>query len=256
MALLLRAASRNGVCWRIGNQSGNQSATEALRMKPYIVVHMMSSVDGRSLTDCWNLDYASDLYEDIAATFKADGWICGRVTMQEISHGTDYPKGLANGPVPRIDHFAERNAEQYAISIDPHGRVAWKSNTALKSHVIEVLTEEVSDDYLSYLQSIGVSYVFGGKSDIDLDKVVQTLALELDVKRLIVEGGSHVSGAFVNAGLVDEVSVLIIPLVDGRSEHPSSFEVAMEQWQAPAYLKLTSVERKEPGAVWLRYAKL
>jgi riboflavin biosynthesis pyrimidine reductase len=224
-------------------------------MKPYIVAHMMSSVDGRSLTDGWNLDLATDLYEDSAATFEADGWICGRVTMQEISHGTDYPKGLAKGPVPRIDHFVDRKADQYAISIDPQGRVAWKSNTALKSHVIEVLTEEVADDYLAYLQSIGVSYLFGGKSEIDLDTVVQKLALELGVKRLIVEGGSHVSGAFVNAGLVDEVSVLIIPLVDGRSKHPSSFEVAMEKWQAPAYLKLTSVEKMDDDAVWLRYRK-
>jgi riboflavin biosynthesis pyrimidine reductase len=64
-----------------------------------------------------------------------------------------------------------------------------------------------------------------------------------------------VSGAFVNAGLVDEVSVLILPLVDGRSEHPSSFEVAMEKWQAPAYLKLTSVEKKDHDSVWLRYTK-
>jgi riboflavin biosynthesis pyrimidine reductase len=224
-------------------------------MKPYIVVHMMSSLDGRSLTDGWHLDFASDLYEDTAATFEADGWICGRVTMQEISHGTDYPKGLAKAPVPRTDHFVERKASQYAISIDPQGRVAWKSSTALKSHVIEVLTEQVADDYLAYLQSIGVSYVFGGKSDIDLGKVVQTLAQELGVKRLIVEGGSHVSGAFVNAGLVDEVSVLILPLVDGRSAHPSSFEVPMEQWRAPAYLKLTSVEKAGRDSVWLRYTK-
>jgi riboflavin biosynthesis pyrimidine reductase len=224
-------------------------------MNPYIVAHMMSSLDGRSLTDGWRLDYASDLYEDTAATFEADGWICGRVTMQEISHGTDYPKGLAKGAVPRTDHFAERNADQYAISIDPQGRVAWKSNTALKSHVIEVLTEQVADDFLAYLQSIGVSYVFGGKSEIDLGHVVRTLARELGVKKLIVEGGSHVSGAFVNAGLVDEVSVLILPLVDGRSEHPSSFEVAMEKWHAPAYLKLASVEQKEHGALWLRYMK-
>ena len=64
-------------------------------MKPYIVAHMMSSLDGRSLTDGWHLDFASDLYETTAASFEADGWICGRVTMQEISHGTDYPKGLA-----------------------------------------------------------------------------------------------------------------------------------------------------------------
>ncbi|RAS34343.1 dihydrofolate reductase family protein [Paraburkholderia bryophila] len=224
-------------------------------MKPYIVAHMMSSLDGRSLTDGWHLDFASDLYEDTAATFEADGWICGRVTMQEISHGDDYPKGLAKGTVPRTDHIVERNAAQYAISIDPQGRVAWKSNTALKSHVVEVLTSQVSDDYLAYLQSIGVSYVFGGEHEIDLGKVVQTLAHELGVKKLIVEGGSHVSGAFVNAGLVDEVSVLILPLVDGRSEHPSSFEVAMDKWQAPAYLTLTSVEKTQHDAVWLRYTK-
>ncbi|MFM0198302.1 dihydrofolate reductase family protein [Paraburkholderia fungorum] len=224
-------------------------------MKPFIVVHMMSSLDGRSLTDGWHLDFASDLYENTAATFKADGWICGRVTMQEISHGTDYPKGLAKGAVPRTDRIVERNAEQYAISIDPQGRVAWKSNTALKSHIVEVLTEQVADDYLAYLQSIGVSYVFGGQSEIDLGKVVQTLGRELGVKKLIVEGGSHVSGAFVNAGLADEVSVLILPLVDGRSEHPSSFEVAMDKWQAPAYLKLESVEKVEHDALWLRYTK-
>ncbi|NKJ49194.1 pyrimidine reductase [Burkholderia sp. SG-MS1] len=224
-------------------------------MKPYIVAHMMSSLDGRSLTDGWHLDFASDLYETTAASFEADGWICGRVTMQEISHGADYPTGLAKSALPRTDHFVERNAAQYAISIDSQGRVAWKSNTALKSHVIEVLTEEVADDYLAYLQSIGVSYVFGGKRGIDLDQVMQTLARELGVKKLIVEGGSHVSGAFVNAGLVDEVSVLILPLVDGRSEHPASFEVPMDKWRAPAYLKLTSVEKAQHDAVWLRYTK-
>jgi riboflavin biosynthesis pyrimidine reductase len=222
-------------------------------MKPYIVVHMMSSLDGRSLTDGWNLKFAFDLYESTAGSFEADGWICGRVTMQEVSHGTDYPKGLAKSSVPRVDHFVERNADQYAISIDPKGRVAWKSNTALKSHVIEVLTEGVDDDYLAYLQSIGVSYMFGGKLEIDLDKVLQTLSRELGVKKLIVEGGSVVSGAFVNARLVDEVSVLILPLVDGRSEHPSSFEVAMEKWQAPSYLKLISVEKAQHDAIWLRY---
>jgi riboflavin biosynthesis pyrimidine reductase len=208
-----------------------------------------------AMTDGWNLKFASDLYETTAATFNADGWICGRVTMQEIAHGSDFPKGLAKTAIARTDHIVKRDADQYAISIDSQGRVGWKSNTALKSHIIEVLSEQVSDDYLAHLQSIDVSYVFGGKTEIDLARVIDTLARELGVKKLIVEGGSHVSGAFVNAGLVDEVSVLILPLVDGRSEHPSSFEVAMEKWQAPAYLKLTSVQKVEHDAVWLRYTK-
>jgi riboflavin biosynthesis pyrimidine reductase len=221
----------------------------------YIVCHMMSSVDGRSLTDNWNLKFASPCYEDTAATFKADAWACGRVTMQEISHGTDYPRGLARAPIPRTDHFVKRDASQYAVSIDPKGKVAWKSDTALESHIVEVLAENVDDDYLAYLQSIGVSYLFAGKDDIDLEQVVAKLERELKINMLIVEGGGHVSGAFVNAGLADEVSVLIIPLVDGREAHTSSFEVPMNQWSKPAYLKLDSVETLNNDVVWIRYSR-
>ncbi|WP_250454839.1 dihydrofolate reductase family protein [Caballeronia sp. ATUFL_M2_KS44] len=223
----------------------------------HIICHMMSSVDGRSLTDGWHLSFASPCYEETAARFKADAWVCGRVTMQEISHGKDrdYPRGLAKNPIPRTDYFATRDASQYAISIDPKGRVAWKSSTALDSHIVEVLAETVEDDYLAYLQSIGASYLFGGKDDIDLKRVVDTLERELKIKTLIVEGGSHVSGAFVNAQLADEVSVLLIPLVDGRETHPSSFEIGMEKWQQPTYLKLDSVEKLENDVVWVRYTR-
>jgi riboflavin biosynthesis pyrimidine reductase len=175
--------------------------------------------------------------------------------MQEIAHGDDYPKGLAAAPIPRTHHFAQRNAARYAIAIDPHGKVAWKSNQALDSHVVAVVTEAVSDDYLAYLQSIDVSYVFGGKTDIDLAQVITILADELGTKRLIVEGGPHVSGSFVNAGLVDEISVLILPLIDGRGEHPASFEVNKEAWTKPTYLTLASADIQKDGGVWLRYRK-
>ncbi|WP_244850394.1 dihydrofolate reductase family protein [Caballeronia sp. SL2Y3] len=223
----------------------------------YIVCHMMSSVDGRSLTDGWHLDFASPCYEETAASFDADAWVCGRVTMQEISHAKDreYPRGLAKSPLPRTDHFAKRDASQYAVSIDPKGRVGWKTDTALDSHIVEVLAESVEDDYLAHLQSIGASYVFGGKDGIDLHRVVETLGRELKIDKLIVEGGGHVSGAFVNAQLADEVSVLLMPLVDGRDAHPSSFEVAMDKWQKPSYLKLESVEKLDNDVVWVRYTR-
>ncbi|WP_175945467.1 dihydrofolate reductase family protein [Caballeronia sp. BCC1704] len=223
----------------------------------YIVCHMMSSLDGRSLTDGWHLDFARPCYEETAASFNANAWVCGRVTMQEISHAKDreYPRGLAKSALPRTDHFAKRDASQYAVSIDPKGRVGWKTNTALDSHIVEVLAESVEDDYLAYLQSIGASFLFGGKDDIDLHRVVETLGRELKIEKLIVEGGGHVSGAFVNAQLADEVSVLLMPLVDGREAHPSSFEVAMDKWQKPAYLKLESVEKLDNDVVWVRYKR-
>lgn len=227
-------------------------------MQPYVICHMMSSLDGHALTDGWDRAFkkqAGDLYEKLAQTFKFDAWICGRVTMQEIAHDDGYPKGLAKAPIARTHHIVEPNAESYAVSIDPQGKVGWKSNQALGSHVVEVLTEGVSDDYLAYLQSINVSYIFAGKNEIDLQQVVDILGQELGCKRLIVEGGPHVSGSFVNAGLVDEVSVLILPLVDGRGEHPASFEVTPGAWKQPAHLTLSSAEVQDGGAVWLRYTR-
>ena len=226
-------------------------------MKPYVICHMMSSLDGHALTDGWARPFKTntgDLYGKLAKKFEFDGWICGRVTMQEIAHGKDYQKGLAKTPVPRIHHFAKRDADRYAISIDPQGKVAWTSNEALDSHVVSVVTEAVSDDYLAYLKSIDVSYIFGGKTEIDLVQVIAILAAELGTKRLIVEGGPTVSGSFLNAGLVDEVSVLILPLIDGRKEHPASFEIAEETWKKPTYLTLSSAEIQEGGSVWLRYS--
>lgn len=229
-----------------------------MQAKPYIICHMMSSIDGHALTDGWDRPFkkaAGELYEKLAATFAFDAWICGRTTMEEIAHGEGYPKGLAKAPMPRTPYFARRDAATYAVAIDGHGKVAWKSNEALGSHVVAVLTEAVSDDYLAYLQSIEVSYFFGGKTDIDLALVVQTLADELGTARLIVEGGPHVSGSFVDAGLVDEVSVLILPLVDGRGDHPASFEVVKERWTQPHYLTLASADVQDGGGVWLRYKR-
>jgi riboflavin biosynthesis pyrimidine reductase len=227
-------------------------------MKPYVICHMMSSIDGHALTDGWERPFmksAGALYETLAKQFKFEAWICGRVTMQEIAHGDGYPAGLATAPIPRTHHFADKNAACYAVAIDPHGKVEWKSNQALASHVVAVVTEGVADDYLAYLQSIDVSYIFGGTTEIDLAKVVAILADELGTERLIVEGGPHVSGSFVNAGLVDEVSVIILPLIDGRGDHPASFEVTRAAWKNPTYLSLASAQVQEGGSVWLRYTR-
>ncbi len=227
-------------------------------MKPYVICHMMSSIDGHALTDGWDRTFkkhADGMYERLAQQFDFDAWICGRVTMQEIAGGEDYPKGLAKAPIPRTHHFADRAAKTYAVAIDRDGKVAWKSSQALGSHVIAVVAESVADDYLAYLQSIGVSYLFGGKTDIDLARVIAILSDDLGRKRLIVEGGPHVSGSFVAAGLVDEVSVLILPLIDGRGTHPASFEVKEEAWCQPVYLDLASAEMLEGGGVWLRYRR-
>jgi riboflavin biosynthesis pyrimidine reductase len=100
-----------------------------------------------------------------------------------------------------------------------------------------------------------VSYIFAGKHDVDLRLALEILNRELGIKRVLVEGGGA-NGAFLRAGLIDEISLVICPAVDGAKGAPSVFDSSEEDAGTPAPVRsmaLKTSEVVEGGAVWLRY---
>lgn len=73
------------------------------------------------------------------------------------------------------------------------------------------------------------------------------------VERMAVLGGGTINAAFLDAGLLDEVSILLGPGIDGRKGMTATFDGLPED-REPVQLKLMSVQPYENGAVWLRYA--
>jgi riboflavin biosynthesis pyrimidine reductase len=62
-----------------------------------------------------------------------------------------------------------------------------------------------------------VSYIFAGEQDLDLGLALEILNRELGIKRLLLEGGGVSNGAFLRAGLIDEVTFrLSISRADNR----------------------------------------
>jgi len=119
-----------------------------------------------------------------------------------------------------------------------------------------VLTEQVTDAHLAGLRKDGVSYIFAGEQELDLALALEILNRELGVKRLLVEGGGGTNGAFLRAGLIDEISLAICPAVDGAKGAPSVFDSSDKNAGAPAPIRamtLESTQVLEGGAVWLRY---
>ena len=72
--------------------------------------------------------------------------------------------------------------------------------------------------------------------------------------RLAVTGGGHLNGALLAAGLLDEVSVMIGPGIDGRRGMTAVFDGIDDPSRPATLLSLRSVERVNEGTVWLRYA--
>jgi riboflavin biosynthesis pyrimidine reductase len=155
------------------------------------------------------------------------------------------------GPA-REDFGAPGEHDSFAVAIDPRGRLAWKTNDIDGDHVIAVLGERVSDEYLAFLRGRGVSFVLAGKDDVDLALALEKIGARFGVRTLMLEGGGRVNGGMLAAGLIDEVSILVVPVADGLAGIPSLFDVDAGS-ASPRRLTLEAVERRSGEMLWLRY---
>lgn len=215
---------------------------------------MMTSVDGKILTANWGgaAGQYRKLYESIHEKFDSDAWICGRVTMEQDFSGGHPPQPVPHTPpMPRTDHVADPNARSFAVAVDSSGKLGWQESEIEGDHIIQVLSEEVSDGYLAYLQQQGISYLFGGKKDLDFSLVKEKLQSLFGIRHLMVEGGGHLNGSFLAAGLIDELNLVVLPVIDGSSEATTAFEAGAAG--AATRMHLEKSETLEGGALWLRY---
>ena len=59
--------------------------------RPRVVCHMVASVDGRIVVEGWPEAVSAAVrrqYEELHASYAAEGWLCGRITMAAFVHGT------------------------------------------------------------------------------------------------------------------------------------------------------------------------
>src|ERR1700686_3605768 len=194
-------------------------------MKPYVICHMNSSVDGRILGSRWrpSENRMAGLFERLHEELGNGSWLIGRVTGSEYAKAQAYP-AHTDLTFPRETWLARRDARAYGIALDAHGKIAWGRSDIGGDPIVVVLTETVSDAHLAGLRGEGGSYFFAGKSELDLALILDILNRELGVKRLLLEGGGGSNGAFLRAGLVDELNLILCPAVDGAKGAPSVFD--------------------------------
>lgn len=234
-------------------------------MRPYIICHMVTSIDGRLHPSRFtppaagiSAEVLRGHYEVAASRFEAEGWIVGRRTMAEIAQGE--ARDIPDAPkVARQPHIAKRDGRNLAVAIDPSGRIHYaRGDVGLSGdHPVAVLGEQVSDAYLAELREDGVSYVFAGPNGDDLPFAMTQLATVFGVSKLLLEGGGRINGAFLKHRLIDEFSTLIFPGVDGHAGTPSIIDYDGAEDDHPGAgqaLRLIGSEILEGGMVWLRHA--
>lgn len=116
-----------------------------------------------------------------------------------------------------------------------------------------VTSKQVSREYLNYLDKQNISYIVTGDTGIDLAAACNVLREVFRIERLGIVGGPAINTAFLDAGLLDEIIVLIGAGIDGRASFPSVFHREGNAQTAPTPLKLVEAKTYNSGAVFIRY---
>lgn len=217
--------------------------------RPYIICHMVTSIDGKvtgeflSKHECGS---ACEIYYDINRKTKSNGFICGRVTMEGSFTGGYYPDLAKYEPAEfplgrKMDCILDDMNGFYAVAFDPKGKLGWKSNKIIDpdgdpgydgAQIIEVLTEQADDRYFSYLMEMEIPFIIAGKKEIDIDLALFKLKNIVGADTLLLEGGSIINGSFQRADVIDELSLVVAPIVADKNDKPlftdstiSNFEI-------------------------------
>lgn len=227
--------------------------------RPYIICHMVTSIDGKVTGDFLyrkECEKATDIYYDINRSYKADGFICGRITMEGSFTNGWYPNLNEYEPIQaREDYITGENTGFYAVCFDPKGKLGWQNSFIVDpdpgyggARVVEVLTNCVDDRYLAYLRQMEIPYIFAGDNEIDVTIALNKLKKLMGINTLLLEGGSIVNGYFLRAEAVDELSLVVAETVADRFSKPLFMEG-----------NITDFELKEikqyDNVVWLNYRR-
>jgi riboflavin biosynthesis pyrimidine reductase len=219
---------------------------------------MACTINGKIISEHWGNWRAKfgNLYEECHLSFNSQAWMCGRVTLEKDFSDEEKPRlKKSKEPVNRKPFIGNEKAKSFAIAIDPHGKLGWKHNEIDGDHIIEVLTEQVKDAYINYLRQRKISYIFAGKSEINFASAFKQLASLFPIKIIMLEGGGLINGSILQAGLIDELSLLLLPIADATADTPTVFELPDQKGNKKfsSQLRLKEIQKLKHQVLWLRY---
>lgn len=221
----------------------------------------MSSVDGKLIDGRWSAPYEAEhgellkTYADIGRELDTDAWMFGKNTVRAI-----FPcKSSITGHAVKSDtpcvFIGERLSRRMFIVADPESDIHFTSSTLRGDNMLVVVGKNTTEEYLVHLRKMRISYVVVSDATC-LSEGLEAVSREFGIRSISVQGGGILNGALLAERLIDELSLVVYPGIDGMAGVPSIFEYIGGATEHPAQgqrLQLLSVSERKRGVMWLRY---
>lgn len=179
-----------------------------------------------------HLKLAMSLDGKIATRTGDSRWITGeksRARVHELRHEHDAiligaGTALADDPLLTDRSGRKRRRPLVRVLLDESLQLSPDSKLALTTAEAPVLVFTGSSPEQARqaeLAAKGVELITDKAVGRDLMKVLENLGSR-EIQSVLVEGGAGVAGKFLDAGLIDKISVFIAPIIIGGSEAPNA----------------------------------
>ncbi|MFC1871516.1 dihydrofolate reductase family protein [Chloroflexota bacterium] len=219
---------------------------------PKIIMHNSVSLDGSFI----DFDVDMELHYQIASRYQADANLIGSTTIKsgiEIYGGKIPPENKADFTKPDRDP-----ALPYWIIVDTQGITRGLLHTCRSfefcKDVIVLISRQTSKDYIDYLNERNYDYLVCGNEHVDYEKAFNILNTKYGRKTILVDSGPTLNGLLLGGGLIDEISLLVTPVLVGKRSDKLLAHLNLESQNVN--LELLTCEDLDKGHVLLRYKVL
>jgi 2,5-diamino-6-(ribosylamino)-4(3H)-pyrimidinone 5'-phosphate reductase len=215
-------------------------------MKSEIIIHNSVSLDG-SLTGFMP---EMELHYRIAGEYKPDAHLIGSETI--LSGINLFGEGVPE-EVPEDFLLPERDSSlPWWVIIDSGARLKGVLHTCRRFEycrdVIILVSESTPVDYLIHLKERNYKYIITGKVKVDLKIAIEILRVSYMINRILTDTGRILGNLLLNMELVNEISLLVHPLIVGEKCYPVFSDIHQS-----LPLKIKKSEQFENGCVWIVY---
>ena len=189
-------------------------------MRPYVILNAAMTLDGKiaTATGSSNISGKKDLERVHEIRKECDGIMVGIGTV------------LADDPrltVHKIDAKPEDNPVRVVVDSKCRTPIDARITNSDAKTIIAVANEykdelKQSEKYETF-KNRGVKFFFSGGERVDLVALMSYLHEE-GIDKLMLEGGSTLNFSMIKAGLIDEISICVAPMIVEKKKKKTFFD--------------------------------
>ena len=189
-------------------------------MRPYVILNAAMTLDGKiaTATGSSNISGKKDLERVHEIRKECDGIMVGIGTV------------LADDPrltVHKIDAKPEDNPVRVVVDskcrTPADARITNNDAKTIIAGANEYKEEFMKSETYNELKKRGVKFFFSGDKRVDL-KALMNYLHEEGIGKLMLEGGATLNFSMIKAGLIDEISICVAPMVVGGADAKTFFD--------------------------------